>query len=410
MFPPHRPALASTSSPAQISTSTTSSAPSNVAGISLRTPEPSPRIRKDATTDVRVGVGRHRDKLEQIRDSLRPFEQSNNTELSATTSLAAATSSNNNNFTIEDETRRQILINTLTQIGFEEQAALLALELVRYSSVAAAAEVLLNLNKEHVFRQDLHDYGGTLQGTATSSASFLYSSNNSNSINTVMYNNTKLSMVPSSQLNNGQTSGALAVSNVMVNAQLTTASILTNVDDSSSSRSNSPLTRIPSPSTAPSSFQVSSTSPSFQIKNNTYQQTADYHRTLTHLSVDSSKFCYNNSIKTAVNNFDYALPTPPSQSSPAIATGSSLSALARSRKVDRPTTQQASAIITIEGLQGCTGDRITKSKQSLVSRSYINGSNVGLRRPDTIPVIRTRLEKPINAIILNAPESLYVMV
>ncbi|VDK54574.1 unnamed protein product [Gongylonema pulchrum] len=55
MFPPHRPALASTSNPAQIpSTSAPASSTASVAGIPLRTPELSPRIRKDATT-VRYG-------------------------------------------------------------------------------------------------------------------------------------------------------------------------------------------------------------------------------------------------------------------------------------------------------------------------------------------------------------------
>uniref|UniRef100_A0A1I8EDE5 UBA domain-containing protein n=1 Tax=Wuchereria bancrofti TaxID=6293 RepID=A0A1I8EDE5_WUCBA len=302
----------------------------------MRTPEPSPRMRKDATTDVRIGVGRHRDKLEQIRDSLRPFEQTaGNMDASAatTTALAASSSSslspnnnNNNNFTIEDETRRQILINTLTQIGFEEQAALLALELVRYSSVAAAAEVLLNLNKEHVFRQDLP-----------------------------------------------------------------------NIDDSSSSRSNSPLARIPSPPTSAASFQVRSTSPSLQIITNPYHQANDYHRMHVHLPIDSSKYCYNNATKTAINNYDYGLAASSSQvtaSATSFTSGTPLSGITRSRKVDRPSTQQASAIINIDGLQGCT-DRVAKPTRSLTSRSHMNNANA-LRRSDAVPVIRTRLERPIN--------------
>lgn len=83
-----------------------------------------------AFQDVRIGVGRHRDKLEQIRDSLRPFEQTGNMEASTAAATSSSSSpnnynnnnnsNNNNNFTVEDETRRQILINTLTQIGFEE--------------------------------------------------------------------------------------------------------------------------------------------------------------------------------------------------------------------------------------------------------------------------------------------------
>lgn len=50
MFPPHRPALASTSNLAQISTSGATNNSGNVIGMPMRTPEPSPRMRKDATT------------------------------------------------------------------------------------------------------------------------------------------------------------------------------------------------------------------------------------------------------------------------------------------------------------------------------------------------------------------------
>ncbi|EFO21463.1 hypothetical protein LOAG_07027 [Loa loa] len=415
MLPPHRPALASTSSPAQIPTSITTNNSGNVIGISMRTPEPSPRIRKDATTDVRVGVGRHRDKLEQIRDSLRPFEQTGNMEAPTAATAASSSSSsspnnnNNNNFTVEDETRRQILVNTLTQIGFEEQAALLALELVRYSSVAAAAEVLLNLNKEHVFRQDLRDSGGTfhasLSPAVTTTASPPYNCNN----NGVISNNTKL-MVPSGIT--GQVTGAAPISGIVINAQMPTTSILANIDDSSSSRSNSPLARIPSPPASATSFQVRSTSPSLQIITNPYHQAADYHRMHVHLPIDSSKYCYNNATKTAVNNYDYGLTASSSQATTAVASftsGTPLSGITRSRKVDRPSTQQASAIINIDGLQGCN-DRVVKPTRSLNSRSHINNAT-GLRRSDAVPVIRTRLERPINTRHpLNTSSSLHKVV
>ncbi|VIO95387.1 Uncharacterized protein BM_BM5867 [Brugia malayi] len=417
MFPPHRPTLASTSSnPAQISTTATTSNSGNVIGISMRTPEPSPRIRKDATTDVRIGVGRHRDKLEQIRDSLRPFEQTGNMDASVATTTALASSSssslspnnnNNNNFTVEDETRRQILINTLTQIGFEEQAALLALELVRYSSVAAAAEVLLNLNKEHVFRQDLRDCGGTFHGslssvvTTASSSSYNNTTTNTtptttnNNNNGMISSNSKM-MVPSGIT--GQVMGAAPpISGIMINAQIPTTSILANIDDSSSSRSNSPLARIPSPPASAASFQVRSTSPSLQIITNPYHQANDYHRMHVHLPIESSKYCYNNAAKTAVNNYDYGLAASSSQvtsTATSFTSGTPLSGITRSRKVDRPSTQQASAIINIDGLQGCT-DRVAKPTRSLTSRSHMNNANA-LRRSDAVPVIRTRLERPIN--------------
>ncbi|KAM3722019.1 Serine/threonine-protein kinase WARTS [Dirofilaria immitis] len=429
MFPPHRPALASTSSPAQILTAGTANNSGNVAGISMRTPEPSPRMRKDSTTDVRIGVGRHRDKLEQIRDSLRPFEQTSNMEISASTAAAVASSSSssllnnnnnniinnntNNNITIEDETRRQILINTLTQIGFEEQAALLALELVRYSSVAAAAEVLLNLNKEHVFRQDLRDCGGgggPLSSVVNTTSSCSCSSNN----NSVISNNANL-MVPSGV--SGQVIGAAPISGVMMNTQIPTTSILANIDDSSSSRSNSPLARIPSPPVSATSFQVRSTSPLLQIITNPYHQQAnDYHRMHVHLPIESSKYCYNNATKTIANNYDYGIATSssPSQATTAVTSftsGTPLSGITRSRQVDRPSMQQASAIINIDGLQGCTTDRAAKPTRSLTSRSHMNTTNTALRRSDAVPVIRTRLERPINTRHpMNTPELLHKIV
>uniref|UniRef100_A0A915PU94 non-specific serine/threonine protein kinase n=1 Tax=Setaria digitata TaxID=48799 RepID=A0A915PU94_9BILA len=392
----------------------------NAIGISMRTPEPSPRLRKDATTDVRVGVGRHRDKLEQIRDSLRPFEQTGNTEAPTSASATSSSPNNNNshnNFTIEDETRRQILINTLTQIGFEEQAALLALELVRYSSVAAAAEVLLNLNKEHVFRQDLRDCGGNFHGSAsvvTTTSPQSYTSNNNSTISS----NSKLAVTTGIS---GQVIGTVPVpapvSGLMINAQIPTTSLLASMDDSSSSRSNSPLARIPSPPAPTNSFQVRSTSPSLQIITNPYHQASEYHRLHTHFPIDSPKYCYNNATKTALNNYDYGLTTSSSpQAAAAVSSFTSttpLTGITYSRKMDRPSTQQTSALINIDGLQGCS-DRIAKQTRTLASRSYMNGSAINgtggstvLRRSDAVPVIRTRLERPVNVRHpMNPPDSL----
>lgn len=53
----------------------------------------------------------------------------------------------------------------------------------------------------------------------------------------------------------GQVMGATPVSGMMINAQIPTTSIIANIDDSSSSRSNSPLARIPSPPASATSFQ-----------------------------------------------------------------------------------------------------------------------------------------------------------
>uniref|UniRef100_A0A183D6I3 Suf domain-containing protein n=1 Tax=Gongylonema pulchrum TaxID=637853 RepID=A0A183D6I3_9BILA len=130
-----------------------------------------------------------------------------------------------------------------------QQPARLALQLVRYSSVAAAAEVLLNLKKEHVFRQDFRDYGGIAQaGRSTAaaapppSASSLYSG-----INGPVYNNMKLTAATTTT---GQTGAAANTGVTILNTQMSATSVLASVDDSSSSRSNSPLARIPSPPAA----------------------------------------------------------------------------------------------------------------------------------------------------------------
>ncbi|EJW75832.1 hypothetical protein WUBG_13259 [Wuchereria bancrofti] len=200
-------------------------------------------------------------------------------------------------------------------------------------------------------------------------------------------------MVPSGIT--GQVMGAAPpISGIMINAQIPTTSILANIDDSSSSRSNSPLARIPSPPTSAASFQVRSTSPSLQIITNPYHQANDYHRMHVHLPIDSSKYCYNNATKTAINNYDYGLAASSSQvtaSATSFTSGTPLSGITRSRKVDRPSTQQASAIINIDGLQGCT-DRVAKPTRSLTSRSHMNNANA-LRRSDAVPVIKNTIRK-----------------
>lgn len=67
-------------------------------------------------------------------------------------------------------------------------------------------------------------------------------------------------MVPSGAT--GQVLGASAISGIATNAQIPTTSVLPNIDDSSSSRSNSPLGRIPSPPPSATSFQYASFSAS----------------------------------------------------------------------------------------------------------------------------------------------------
>ncbi|VBB34026.1 unnamed protein product [Acanthocheilonema viteae] len=125
---------------------------------------------------------------------------------------------------------------------------------------------------------------------------------------------------------------------------------------------------------------------------------------------ESSKYCHNNATKTVVNNYDYGLTASSSaQATTSFTSGTPLSGITRSRKVDRPLTQQASAIINIDGLQGCT-DRVPMPTRSLTSRSHMNNTTA-LRRSDAVPVIRTRLDRSINAgPALNTSESLHKMV
>ncbi|VDD85259.1 unnamed protein product [Enterobius vermicularis] len=148
MLPTHRPAMASTSNPLQL--------PSSSATSVLHSSDASPRMRKDAQ-EVKFGVGRHRDKLEKIRDSLRPYEQ----PCMADKSVKKDTKYSTGSKCLEENllNNRQMMLNALTQIhGYKEEAALSALERVNYSSVIAAAEYLDNIGKEarkNVFYQVL---------------------------------------------------------------------------------------------------------------------------------------------------------------------------------------------------------------------------------------------------------------
>lgn len=406
MLPPHRPAMASTSNPAQLPSS---------GSVPLRTPEPSPRIRKDAaqmaSQDVRVGVGRHRDKLEIIRDSLRPFEQCCTPEPPAATAQAQC----NNDANTEDEARRQIMLKTLTQIGFKEDAAMLALQLVRFSSVAAAAEVLFNINKDHVFQQEFPRVtngfpqaaqpGATpaqLAAHSTSYANNNFASHCASKLDVgylsrkgdVGYSSPKTEAAFSAQkVSLGPTLGLPEALCAGYAQQMATTST-GNLDDSCSSRSDSPLARIPSP---PSAYNVRSPSPTRQIAG--YHQPSEYHRTHVHLTLSAAQ--------ALASGYDQVLPSSsqivnPAHSTPVRAAagfvGGGGAGIACSRKVERPHPQQASAIVSIERGAPGTGDRMVRPSTSLTQRQFPNGSNP-LRRTEAVPVIRTRLERPHNTLL-----------
>ncbi|KAK0428305.1 hypothetical protein QR680_010720 [Steinernema hermaphroditum] len=156
MFPsPHRPSLASSSNHPH---------PNNINGVNnnglngyhhaangyavsvaaTRTPEQSPRLRE--TNANLQQIGRHRDKLELIRNSLRPFEQQlppSHTNDPYSNGYGPSTGAYDHH--VINAERQNFMLNTLTQLGFEREAAFYALKLVKFSSVGAAAELLKNV-------------------------------------------------------------------------------------------------------------------------------------------------------------------------------------------------------------------------------------------------------------------------
>uniref|UniRef100_A0A0N5AAX8 non-specific serine/threonine protein kinase n=1 Tax=Syphacia muris TaxID=451379 RepID=A0A0N5AAX8_9BILA len=249
MLPIHRPATASTSNPMQLPPSSSSSI--------LHSSDPSPRMRKDAQ-EVKFGVGRHRDKLEKIRDSLRPYEQPCATEKEA--KKDSKYSDDNKSLGENLINNRQMMVNALTQIyGYNEELALLALERVNYSSVIAAAECLDNLGKESK-RNALHlAQNGPLMRYSPP-LSLNPTVDNSISGNSTLY-------VPSKS----SSSGISVDANVTSLGFSQVSSSLCTVDDSSSSRSESPHARVVSPV----SFNTHSSSPPKAVN---FQQNNDYYR------------------------------------------------------------------------------------------------------------------------------------
>uniref|UniRef100_A0A915D2U6 UBA domain-containing protein n=1 Tax=Ditylenchus dipsaci TaxID=166011 RepID=A0A915D2U6_9BILA len=99
--------------------------------------------------------GHHRDKLDLIRDSLRPFEQLNEqfspNNTGPTSSMTSSTGSNSE----PSEEVQRTMINALIQGGFDREAAYYALKLVNFNSVMDAAKVLSNI-KQNLTQQQLH--------------------------------------------------------------------------------------------------------------------------------------------------------------------------------------------------------------------------------------------------------------
>ncbi|KIH61759.1 hypothetical protein ANCDUO_07962 [Ancylostoma duodenale] len=101
-----------------------------------------------------VRVGRHRDKLELIRDSLRPFEQTGSDAPAATAEQTASHAELHSpvvdtavNSGIAEQQRA--MVDSLIAQGYEQDAAFYALKLVKFASTAAAIDVLKHINHDH---------------------------------------------------------------------------------------------------------------------------------------------------------------------------------------------------------------------------------------------------------------------
>ncbi|VDN34566.1 unnamed protein product [Cylicostephanus goldi] len=107
-----------------------------------------------------VRVGRHRDKLELIRDSLRPFEQTGSDASSAAPeqnithaeSHSPVVDSSVNSGILEQQ---RAMVDNLIAQGYEQDAAYYALKLVKFASTAAAVDVLKLINHDHANMEEM---------------------------------------------------------------------------------------------------------------------------------------------------------------------------------------------------------------------------------------------------------------
>ncbi|WKX88405.1 hypothetical protein Q1695_008219 [Nippostrongylus brasiliensis] len=191
------------------------------------------RHRNDTSLqDVRVG--RHRDKLELIRDSLRPFEQTVNEVPAGIVDQATPSGvvdSTSNSPAVEQQ---RAMVDSLIAQGYEQDAAFYALKLVKFHSPEAAIDVLKHINHDHANMEESK-------------------------------NDRLLSVLPSGTpaLNGNLHLQNSRVTNGASNGNLYPMQFVTNVEDSASSRSTSPLPpQMPSPSNAMGTFVTSATTPS----------------------------------------------------------------------------------------------------------------------------------------------------
>lgn len=104
-------------------------------------------------------IGHHRNKLDLIRDSLRPFEQPTQEKFLLNAALNNQMLPESSHPCQVTEDNQRIMINALTQVGYDlvmsfelqfaycfiQESAYYALKLVNFKSVTDAVKVLSNL-------------------------------------------------------------------------------------------------------------------------------------------------------------------------------------------------------------------------------------------------------------------------
>ncbi|KAI6225671.1 hypothetical protein M3Y95_00721700 [Aphelenchoides besseyi] len=90
-----------------------------------------------------VHPGHHRDKLDLIRDSLKPFEQTEN-QVPVLNSYSSPSNDLFNSSQQVDANLQRIMMHALTQVGYDQESAYYALKLVNFRSITDAVMVLTN--------------------------------------------------------------------------------------------------------------------------------------------------------------------------------------------------------------------------------------------------------------------------
>jgi hypothetical protein len=175
MMPPHRHSTATTPS-------NTTPSPSSGLTITPSTSIKSSNNQRNNAAEIipiQQQPGHHRDKLERIRNSLKPFEQSmpyesqmyfsnypnlvngnhsNNISIPSTSFPSSSSTNNyssNSSISEKSDETQMFMINSLTQLGFDKESAYYALKLVNFSSVTDAANVLNRIKHDIALTQQI---------------------------------------------------------------------------------------------------------------------------------------------------------------------------------------------------------------------------------------------------------------